>query len=386
MFDRKKDEDADAKPAGEARDGAAAALPLRSTSLPSASLRPLMLPVALVVVLTAGCGDTGTSPADDGDTGTSPADDVTSVQMTATSTNPRVGETTTIGATPVGPTGVAIQGVVCVFTSSNPAVLLLTGSPVTQGVGVTAGTATVTAVCGSKQNTIVITVRPEQVTFTVTTLGTGSGSVFLNPAGGTYDAGTVVTVTATPNTLSTFGSTFDGWGGACAPFGVQASCTLTLMSSQVATATFTLEPANFTGTPIPVTAMGSVTTPAGCQFAITLSGTFAAAVTSNSVGTLGGVATGSAITGIATTFIPAFTTCTSNPFTVDLTGAVSGTDAAAVAVGASANNARQQFTFNGSRNGNTMTGTLTIMTTVSDGFTDFPFTTVITPYVMTKQP
>ena len=378
MFDRKKDEDADAKPAGEARDGAAAALPLRSTSLPSASLRPLTLPVALVVVLIAGCGDTGTSPADD------VTDDVTSVQMTATSTNPRVGETTTIGATPVGPTGLTIQGVVCVFTSSNPAVLLLTGSPVTQGVGVTAGTATVTAVCGSKQGTIVITVRPEQFTFTVTTLGTGSGSVFLNPAGGTYDAGTVVTVTATPNTLSTFGSTFDGWGGACATFGVQASCTLTLMSSQVATATFTLEPANFTGTPIPVTAMGNVTTPAGCQFAITLSGTFAAAVTSNSVGTLGGVATGSAITGIRTTFIPAFTTCTSNPFTVALTGAVSGTDAAAVAVGASANNARQQFTFNGSRNGNTMTGTLTIMTTVSDGFTDFPFTTVITPYVMTK--
>ena len=382
MFDRKKDEDADAKPAGEARDGAAAALPLRSMSLPSASLRPLMLPVALVVVLTAGCGDTGTSTADD--VTDDVTDGVTSVQMTSTSTNPRVGETTTIGATPVGPTGVAIQGVVCVFTSSNPAVLLLTGSPVTQGVGVTAGTATVTAVCGSKQNTIVITVRPELVTFTVTTLGTGSGSVFLDPAGGTYDAGTDVTVTATPNTLSTFGSTFDGWDGACATFGVQASCTLTLMSNQVATATFTLEPANFTGTPIPVTAMGSVTTPAGCQFAITLSGTFAAAVTSNSVGTLGGVATGSAITGIATTIIPAFTTCTANPFTVNLTGAVSGTDAAAVAVGASANNARQQFTFNGSRNGNTMTGTLTIMTTVSDGFTDFPFATVITPYVMTK--
>jgi hypothetical protein len=384
MFDRKKDEDADAKPAGEARDGAATALPLRSTSLPSTSLRPLMLPLALVVVLTAGCGDTGTSTADD--VTDDVTDGVTSVQMTSTSNNPRVGETTTIGATPVGPTGVAIQGVVCVFTSSNPAVLLLTGSPVTQGVGVTAGTATVTAVCGSKQNTIVITVRPELVTFTVTTLGTGSGSVFLNPAGGTYDAGTDVTVTATPNTLSTFGSTFDGWGEACATFGVQASCTLTLMSNQVASATFTLGPANFTGTPIPVTAMGSVTTPAGCQFAITLSGTFAAAVTSNSVGTLGGVATGSAITGIATTFIPPFTTCTSNPFTVDLTGAVSGTDAAAVAVGASANNARQQFTFNGSRNGNTMTGTLTIMTTVSDGFTDFPFTTVITPYVMTKQP
>jgi hypothetical protein len=378
MFDRKKDEDADAKPAGEARDGAAAALPLRSTPLPSASLRPLLLPVALVVVLTAGCSDTGTSPADD-------ADDVDSVQMTATSTNPRVGETTTIGATPVGPGGVAIQGVVCVFTSSDPAVLLLTGSPVVQGVGVTAGTATVTAVCGSKQNTIVITVRPEQFTLTVTTLGTGSGSAFLNPAGGTYDAGTVVTVTATPNTLSTFTSTFDGWGGACATFGVQASCTLTLMSSQVATATFTLEPANFTGTPIPVTAMGNVTTSLGCQFAITLSGTFAAAVTSNSVGTLGGVATGSAATGITTTFSPPNTTCTSNPFTVDLTGAVSGTDAAAVAVGASANNSRQQFTFNGSRNGNTMTGTLTIMTTVSDGFTDFPFTTVITPYVMTKQ-
>ena len=233
---------------------------------------------------------------------------------------------------------------------------------------------------------MVITVRPAQVTFTVTTLGTGSGSVFLNPAGGTYDAGTVVTVTATPNTLSTFTSTFDGWGGACATSRVQANCTLTLMSSQVATATFTLEPANFTGTPIPipVTAMGNATSSAGCQHAITLSGTFAAAVTSNSVGTLGGVATGSAITGITTTFSPPFTTCTSSPFTVALTGAVSGTDAAAVADGASANNARQRFTFNGSRNGNTMTGTLTIMTTVFDGFTYFPFTTVITPYVMTN--
>ena len=45
--------------------------------------------------------------------------------------------------------------------------------------------------------------------FTLTASLVGSGNVTLNPAGGTYDVGTVVTVTATPS----LGSEFSGWSG-----------------------------------------------------------------------------------------------------------------------------------------------------------------------------
>ncbi|GAG05533.1 unnamed protein product, partial [marine sediment metagenome] len=50
---------------------------------------------------------------------------------------------------------------------------------------------------------------PTQYTLTVETAGTGAGSVWLDPAGGVYDEGTVVTLTATGET----GSEFTGWSG-----------------------------------------------------------------------------------------------------------------------------------------------------------------------------
>ena len=74
--------------------------------------------------------------------------------------------------------------------------------------------------------------------------GDGSGSVTSSPAGincgsdctETYDAGTGVTLTATPQG----GSTFAGWGGACT--GSSTTCTLTMNASRSVTATFTTKP------------------------------------------------------------------------------------------------------------------------------------------------
>ena len=73
---------------------------------------------------------------------------------------------------------------------------------------------------------------------TVNLAGTGTGTVTSSPAGincpGTcsaaFQAGSNVTLTATPNA----GSTFGGWGGAC----LGSSCSITMSSAELATATF----------------------------------------------------------------------------------------------------------------------------------------------------
>lgn len=84
---------------------------------------------------------------------------------------------------------------------------------------------------------------PAPVMHTLTTVlaGTGTGSVTSIPAGiscgvdctESYLNNTVVTLTATPAT----GSTFTGWSGACSGTG---SCAVTLSSAKTVTATFTL--------------------------------------------------------------------------------------------------------------------------------------------------
>jgi len=69
-------------------------------------------------------------------------------------------------------------------------------------------------------------------TYTLTTSTTGPGTVTLNPAGGTYDEGTVVTVTATPAS----GSTFTGWSGALS--GATNPTTITMNANKSVTAAF----------------------------------------------------------------------------------------------------------------------------------------------------
>jgi hypothetical protein len=75
----------------------------------------------------------------------------------------------------------------------------------------------------------------------VSTAGTGSGAVSSSPGqidcpgicSASYNAGTVVTLTAAVS----IGSTFGGWSGACS--GQSLTCTVTMDAAKSATATFT---------------------------------------------------------------------------------------------------------------------------------------------------
>jgi hypothetical protein len=328
--------------------------------------RALSISASVAIVVAASCGD----PAD-------PAKDVASVQITATSTNPRVGQTTTLGATPVNSGGVAVQGVSCTMTSSNPGVLAVAaGSAGWTGTGVSAGSAVVTAACGAVSNTLAITVRPPEVTLTINKAGTGTGSVFVSPSGTTFDAGTSVTLTATPAA----GSIFTGWGGACG--GNASTCLLTLNASQTVTATFDLAPETFTGT-VPSTQMGSASEN-GCNFTVTQSGALSAKITSDN-----GALTGTA-SGTSTSVVTASgTNCTGQTLTVDVSGNVSGTTTG-VSITATTPSGGRGFTFVGTRSGNTITGTLTlkislIITTSTGSQSTYPFEKTIPNYTFTKQ-
>ena len=119
-----------------------------------------------------------------------------------------------------------------------------TGSTFTGWTGCTSATNTCT-VTVSQAMTVTATFTPATTTtynLTTTTTGTGSGSVTRNPAGtscgtscGTYAAGTMVTLTATPAT----GSTFTSWTGCTS---TTNTCTVTVNQAMSVTAAFTLAP------------------------------------------------------------------------------------------------------------------------------------------------
>jgi len=83
------------------------------------------------------------------------------------------------------------------------------------------------------------TSTPTTYALTVTRTGAGSGTVTSSPAGvncgstcsASFASGTVVTLTATPAS----GSTFDGWSGACTG---AATCTVTMSAARTVTASF----------------------------------------------------------------------------------------------------------------------------------------------------
>ncbi len=95
---------------------------------------------------------------------------------------------------------------------------------------------------GGDGNDVVISVALPQYLLSVTPAGTGTGTVTSVPTGincggtcsASYDSGTVVTLTATPDASSNF----TGWSGACAGAG---SCMVTMDMARSVTATFTLK-------------------------------------------------------------------------------------------------------------------------------------------------
>ncbi|HEY2848516.1 MAG TPA: hypothetical protein VGI97_01465, partial [Gemmatimonadaceae bacterium] len=95
--------------------------------------------------------------------------------------------------------------------------------------------------------TVNATATSTQNTLTVTEAGTGSGTVTSSPAGincgsacaANFDAGTIVTLTASPAA----GSSFSGWsGGGCSGTG---TCAVTVTAATSVTSTFALTPTQF---------------------------------------------------------------------------------------------------------------------------------------------
>jgi hypothetical protein len=76
-------------------------------------------------------------------------------------------------------------------------------------------------------------------TISITKTGAGDGTVSASPSGPSYIAGTAVTLTASPDS----NSTFTGWGGDCSNFETEPTCQLTMGQNKAVTATFGQKPA-----------------------------------------------------------------------------------------------------------------------------------------------
>ncbi len=107
----------------------------------------------------------------------------------------------------------------------------------------------------TSDSTTTLTINPLVSSFTlsVSDLGTGTGAITDNTGqincsdasgvvtgtcSASYTGGTVVTLTESATSPTTFG----GWGGACATFGTGATCSLTMDASQAATGDFVPPP------------------------------------------------------------------------------------------------------------------------------------------------
>lgn len=162
-------------------------------------------------------------------------------------------------------------------------------------------------------------------TLTVTKAGTGSGTVTSSPPGTSFAIGTIVTLTATPAT----GSTFSGWSGACAGTG---SCVVTMDANKTVTATFNSSVSTAASVAIsssgctkssssiwPITASGTASGPIGTVLTVseilapTGGGSLSCtAWTSCTRGAGGPVSTGWSFTATATC-----SGCTGGPFTIE---------------------------------------------------------------------
>jgi hypothetical protein len=107
------------------------------------------------------------------------------------------------------------------------------------------GTSTCTVTMSAARNvTATFNLLPQTFALSVGIAGTGSGAVASSPGpidcpglcSATFNAGTVVTLTATPSS----GSSFGGWTGACT--NLSLTCSVTMDAAKSVTATFTTVP------------------------------------------------------------------------------------------------------------------------------------------------
>lgn len=120
------------------------------------------------------------------------------------------------------------------WSSSAPAIATVSSTGLVTALA--AGTATITAVTADGNFTATSSIRVSEVVvpqqYTITTAVTGSGTVALNPTGGTYAAGTQVTLTATPAS----GYQFNNWSGGVT--GTTNPVTVTVNANLAVTANF----------------------------------------------------------------------------------------------------------------------------------------------------
>jgi hypothetical protein len=176
------------------------------------------------------------------------------------------------------------------WTSSNTSVATINATGVATGVG--AGTATITATDASGTSASTTLTVVGEANLTVFRTGAGTGTVTSSPAGincgadcsEVYVSGTVVTLTAT----AASDSTFAGWSGCDTVSG--ATCTVTVSSGRTATAAFDLKRFTLTVSKTGLFGgMGSVTSnPSGisCGADCSESYTSGTAVTLTASGTL----------------------------------------------------------------------------------------------------
>ena len=145
-----------------------------------------------------------------------------------------------LALTPVGPGTVSAQPTSANNMYNVGTVVTLTATPAANGQftgwsGACSGTAATCAVTMNAAQSVTATFALKQFALSVTPVGPGTVSVQPSAANNLYNAGTLVTLTATPAA----NAQFTGWSGACS--GTAATCAVTMNATQSVTATFTAQ-------------------------------------------------------------------------------------------------------------------------------------------------
>jgi pectate lyase len=136
----------------------------------------------------------------------------------------------TAGTVSNSPSGTSFPAGTTVTLTASP----VSGYTFTGWSGSANGTTNPLTITMDGNKTITANYAPQQTNqYSLSVTTSGSGTVSMNPAGGMYNAGTVVTLTASPSA----GYVFNGWSGALS--GSTNPATITMDANKAITATFT---------------------------------------------------------------------------------------------------------------------------------------------------